>query len=198
MTAPAITVRPETAIRQVIRMLHEHSVTAFPVVDDDGRLVGVVSEADVILDSVPPDPRAHEIPVHLSSGPFLTQVSEVMNHHPLTTPVDGDLAEAAELMTSTMVKSLPVVDGETVVGVVSRRDIIAALARSDDAIEAEIDDLVRQLGMDWLVEVEDGVVLVQGPVNAREQELARTLVGTVPGAVGIRFGQTDRSPQEKP
>lgn len=187
MTSPAVTVRPQATLKQVARLLDEHSITALPVVDDAGRLVGVVSEADVLLESLPPDPRAHERPTGEHPGPYLTRVSDVMSAHPVTVSTYTDVSEAAELMTSTTVKSLPVVDDGVVVGVLSRRDLIAVLARSDEAISAELDELFRNLGEDWLVEVEDGVVRVEGPTTERQRDLARTLAGTVRGAVGIRF-----------
>lgn len=110
-----------------------------------------------------------------------------MNHHPITVRPDTDLAEATELMTSRMIKSLPVVHDGVVAGVVSRHDVGAVLAREDQAIEAELDDLVRNLGNDWLVRVKNGVVTADGPADERERELMRTVAATVPGVVAVRF-----------
>jgi len=187
MTSPALTVGPHEHLKEVARLLEQHSITAMPVVDHDGALVGVVSEADVIQDAVLPDPRAHEWPVRLSSGPRLALVSEVMSRHVLSVPAGADLAEAADLMVGTAVKSLPVVEHGKVVGVISRRDVIRVIARRDELMEAELDELVRAAGEDWTVDVEDGVVLVGGPETEAEQGLAQALVCTVPGVVGIRF-----------
>jgi predicted transcriptional regulator len=110
-----------------------------------------------------------------------------MSTHPLTVTSDTDLAKAADLMTSTAVKSLPVVDHTDVVGVVSRHDIIRLLSRADPRIEAEIDELFRESGHDWLVDVEDGIAIVDGPVDDAQQRLAEALVCSVPGVVGISF-----------
>lgn len=187
MTREVVTVGPETTVKEAVRRLSEHQITAMPVVDAEGRLVGVVSEADVLRDTVLPDPRAHELPVHLSGGPYAARVTDVMSHFPLTVRADSDLASAAELMTGTAVKSLPVVEGGAVVGVVSRRDIIAALARRDELIEADVDSLLRESGVECQVDVEDGVVVLEGPEDPRQRELARTLVGTVAGVIGVRF-----------
>lgn len=187
MTRNAVTVSPDTTVKEAVRRLAEHQITAMPVVDADGHLVGVVSEADVIRDTVLPDPRAHELPVHLTGGPYAARVSDVMSHFPLTVRSDSDLASATELLTGTAVKSLPVVDGGAVVGVISRRDIIAALARRDEMIEADVDELLRQTGLECVVDVEDGVVLLDGPDDEQGRDVARTLAGTVAGVVAVRF-----------
>ena len=117
----------------------------------------------------------------------LVRVVEVMSRHVLTVPAGADLAEAADLMVSTVAKSLPVVEDNRVVGMLSRRDLIAVLARRDDVIAAAVDDLVRTSGHDWVTEVADGVVTVEGPEEAADVDLAAVLVATVPGVVGVRF-----------
>ncbi len=189
MTSPAVTVRPHATVKEAARLLTEHGITALPVVDARGALIGVVSEADLIRDTLLPDQRAHELPVHLSVGAFGTEVSDVMSHFPLSVRSDADLAAAAELMSGSAVKSLPVVEGGTVVGVISRRDIVAVLARSDQRIEAEVDELLRSAGVEAGVEVLDGVVVLDGPDEPHQQEMARVLVSTVQGVVGIRYGR---------
>ncbi|WP_432479285.1 CBS domain-containing protein [Nocardioides sp. GXQ0305] len=187
MSAPAIGVREETSIKDAIEQLDRNDIAAMPVLDEDGQLVGVVSEADLIGEMVVPDPRAHEVPVRLTKAPLGVRVADVMSTLPLTVTSDTDLARAADLMTSTAVKSLPVVDGGQVVGVVSRRDVIRLLARQDSRIEADVDELFRQAGLDWWVTVEDGIATVDGPAGDRERRLAETLVCTVPGAIGVRW-----------
>ncbi|GAB3779593.1 CBS domain-containing protein [Nocardioides ungokensis] len=193
MSTPAVTVRPDASVKEAARQLTEHGITAMPVVDRAGALVGVISEADVIRDAVLPDQRAHERPVYLTDGPYGTRVRDVMSHFPLSVRTDADLAAAAELMTGTAVKSLPVVERGVVVGMVSRRDIVAVLARSDQRIEGEVDELLRSAGLDVSVEVVDGVVVLDGPEETHQQEMARVLVGTVQGVVGIRFGRRPAS-----
>ncbi len=187
MKREVVTAHPDMTTKEAVRLLSEHSITAMPVVDKEGVLLGVISEADVIEDVLLPDPRAHERPVPPSSGPHASRVGQVMTRLPLTVRADSDLAAAAQVMSETAVKSLPVVDGDRVVGVVSRADIVKALARGDETIESEVDDLVRMTGRDWLVDVEDGVVFLDGPEDLREQDLAQALVSTVRGVVGVRF-----------
>jgi CBS domain-containing protein len=188
MTSPAITVHENATVKDALALLDQHSIASMPVVDDSGRLTGVISEADVIREMVVPDQRAPELPLLLTAPPFHTRVADVMSTHALTVTSDTELAKAADLLTSTMVKSLPVFDHGDVVGVVSRGDIIRLLSRLDPRIEAEIDDLLRRAGKDWLVEVKDGVALIDGPCDDAERRLAETLVGTVPGVVGIHHG----------
>lgn len=187
MTSPAVTVPQSAAVKDAIQLLERHSIAAMPVVDEVGRLVGVVSEADVIREMVVPDQRVHERLVRLSSPPTHARVADIMSRHALTVSSGTELAQAAELMTSTVVKSLPVVDDDEVVGVISRRDIIRLLSREDPRIEAEVDELFRQTGLDWLVDVSDGVATVDGPADDGERELARVLACTVSGVVGVHF-----------
>jgi CBS domain-containing protein len=187
MSHPPVTVNDTATIKAAIGMFERHNVSAMPVIDHSGHLIGVVSEADVIREIVLPDERVHESPVHLAAAPVQVLVADVMTTHPVTVPAEADLAVAAELMTSTAVKSLPVLDGTRLVGVVSRHDIIRLLARSDERLEGDIDELFRQTGLDWLVEVTDGVAVIEGPVVESEQGLAQALANTVPGVVGIRF-----------
>jgi len=190
MTAPAVTVTPDTRVKEALRTLADRGITAMPVVDASGALIGVVSEIDLIRDAVPPDQRAHEVPVRVGSGPWATRVGEVMSHFPLSVRGDADLTVAVELMAGTAAKSLPVVDHGAVVGVVSRRDVVAVLARSDERIEAEVDELLRSAELACSVEVSDGVAVVAGLADPHEEELARVLATTVRGVVGVRFEPT--------
>ena len=106
---------------------------------------------------------------------------------PVTVHPDTDLAEAAQLMTESTVKSPPVVEDSRLVGIVSRTDVVRMLALRDERVEADIDDLIRSEGMDWLVEVEDGVAVLEGVGHPSDVRLAWALVFTVPGVVGVRF-----------
>lgn len=187
MTTSVVTVAPETSIKQAVQVLAENGVTAVPVIDARGELVGMLSEADVLLEAFLPDPRTHEIAVELTTGPAAVRVSEVMSRHVITVRADADLSSAADLMVSTVAKSLPVISENRVVGMLSRRDLIAVLARRDDDIAASVDDLVRTAGFDWTADVADGVVTVEGPESQADLDLARVLVASVPGVVGVYF-----------
>lgn len=186
MTAPAVTVTPETSVRDALRLLDSHSITSLPVVDGTGTVLGVVSEADLVREAVLHDPRARMRPVAVAEAPPASTVAEVMTNHPVTVAEDADLADAVELLTSTAVKSVPVVAHGMLVGVLSRRDVVHLLARADDRIEAEVSELFRSDGFDWLADVHDGAVTVSGPTNDAERRLATALAGTVPGVVAVR------------
>lgn len=187
MTRPAVTVRIETPLKEATTLLDARSFTTLPVVDAQSRPVGIVSEADLIAGMVPRDTRLHMVPAATEAHSLPpASVGEVMNRHPITVSEETDLAEAADLMTSTGVKSLPVLDGHgRVVGVVSRRDIIHLLARPDREIEAELDDVFRRLDRDWLVDVTNGVVTVTGPVGDGEHAMAVTLAEAVAGVTAV-------------
>jgi CBS-domain-containing membrane protein len=186
MSAPAVTVHPDASLKEVTLLLDEHRVTALPVVDAHLRIVGVISEADVVRESVPADPWASPLQQgHL--GSYLKRVGDVMSFHPVTVVPDTELAVAADLLVSSAIKSLPVIEHGVVVGMVSRRDIIAVLARRDFEIAAELRDLIGEAGDAWDVEVVDGAVKVVGAETDAEREVVRVLAGTVPGVTGLQF-----------
>lgn len=193
MTHAPVTVRPITPVKQALRLLAEHRVTALPVLGAD-RVVGVVSEADLVRDLLPPDPRAQAIPsTDVPDRPRV--VADVMSTHVLTTHPETDLADAVELLTSSSAKCLPVVDHhDRLRGVLSRSDVVRLLARDDERIEAEVDELLRSSGLPgWLVEVHDGEVVLEGPAGGTE--VARLLAGTVPGVLEVVTGPDAAAPQ---
>lgn len=117
MTSPAVTVGPEESLRGAVELLDRLRITALPVVDRDGRPVGVVSEADLLREAL--GPAAQDT------------VADVMTGEVLTVSADADLVDAFAVMDRTAVKSLPVLLHGRVVGILSRRDLVAALARGD-------------------------------------------------------------------
>lgn len=186
MTPDPVTVLPARSVKETLALLARHGVTALPVVDADGRLVGVVSEADLIRESVPRDPRSHL----RAAGPDAHRprtVAEVLTREPVTVHPHDDLADAVNLMTTRRLKSLPVVDADRrVVGVIARSDVVRLLARPDRAIAAEIRETLRSAGYGhWTVTVTDGVVVVTGP-RPGEVSLAESVAHTVAGVVEVR------------
>jgi hypothetical protein len=138
--------------------------------------------------------RLHEIPL----GDVLVDrhqyVDDVMTTHVLTVGPDSDLTEAVELMTSTGVKSVPVVVANgRVLGVVSSSDVVRMLARADHDLERDVDAALAAVGLrDWLVEVNDGTVELLAPGRALDDRgLARVVAGTVPGVVDVRISSSD-------
>jgi len=188
MTEPAITVAPDTSVKQAVRLLDLHQITSMPVVDDDGHLVGVLSEADVLRDVVPTDRRVHELLVEITAPTVQLRVTDVMTHLPVSVAPDDDLADAVELLVGTQVKSLPVVGSGQVVGMVSRRDVIAVLAHRDELIEAEVDEDLRQAGVECTVDVEDGVVRLRNADGPDALRIAQVIASRVPGVIGVSTG----------
>lgn len=187
MSSPAVTVHQHASAHDAIQLLTRHRITAMPVVDDTGRLVGVISEGDLLDRAALPDPRAHLIPQPLPSGPQGDLVSDRMTREPFTIRPDLDLSQAVRIMTEHLVKSLPVVEDGLVVGVVSRRDIIESINRPDQPIEDELTRLYADAGLGWEVTVHDGVVTVTGPLTESEEQVAQALAGSMPGVTGVRF-----------
>ncbi|MGC4112056.1 MAG: CBS domain-containing protein [Nocardioides sp.] len=185
MTHQVVSVQPDTSVKRAVQLLDEHRVTALPVVDDQGHLVGVLSEADVLRDVVPPDRRVHTQSVDLSAPAAHLQVTDVMTHLPMSVGPDDDVASAVELLVDTQVKSLPVVAYGRLVGILSRCDVIAVLARQDALIEAEVDDALREAGVECTVTVSDGVASLRDADNAESLQIARVIAARVPGVVGV-------------
>ena len=190
MTREPVTVSPDTEIKEAALAHTSRGITALPVVDDSGRLCGVVSEADVLKDAFVPDQRSHVIPVHHGDRSPARFVSDVMTPHAISVHSSTDVAEAAELMTSTAIKSLPVLDDEGhLVGVISRSDLVGIRARADDVIEREVDSLLVSLGhTDWLVGVRDGSVQIDGPESPQDRSLAEVVASSVAGVVSVKVG----------
>lgn len=190
MTSEPVTVRAETPVKDALALLDQHSITVLPVVSDASVLVGVLSEADLLVGRVLPDARATMIPhtteredaAHGTVGSFMTSLALTVNE-------ETDLAEVTKVMIATGVKSLPVVDsGRRVVGVISRRDIVRTMARSDTEIEQELSALFASLELDWQITVDDGHVRVTGPLEAKDRSLALAAVSTVAGVVDVQIG----------
>ncbi len=132
MTSPAVTIRAEDEAVDAARLLDRLSLTSLPVVDHHARLIGILSEADLIAWLATPSRAGVD-------GPL---VRDLMTPRVLTVSADEDVARVVELMRGTVLKSLPVLLHDRVVGVVSRRDIVRAIAHGElDAPHS--DELLR-------------------------------------------------------
>jgi CBS domain-containing protein len=191
MTRAPVTVRADTGVKEALRLLDVHSITTLPVVAADAVIVGVLSEADLIHDRVLPDARRSMLPPDASHPAHGHEtVGAVMSPRAITVGELADVAEAAELMSRTGVKSLPVVDDEhRVVGVLSRRDIVHALARLDSEVERDLDSLFRSLGTSWSATADEGSVTIDGPVGEKERALAMAAASTVAGVVDVQVNE---------
>lgn len=127
MSSPVITLRPDTPVMAASALLASHGFTAAPVVDERRRVIGIVTEADLVRDQIPPEGWPPEA-VRDRSG---TPVGEVMTGSPTSMSPESDVAELVSVMLGTRIRSVPIVDDGDLVGIVSRRDVLRVVARGE-------------------------------------------------------------------
>lgn len=209
MTTDVVSAGPGASFAEIVAALRERAIRAMPVVDHAGRLLGVVSEADVLRRAEHGDPR-HPLPRRsrpwwrrrAAEGPAGT-ARELMSTAPVTVGPDVAVAEAARTMSAHRVGWLPVVEdaaeagsppdpvGPRVVGVIGRVDLLRVFDRDDADLAREVRDEV--LGRILLVDphrvavtVADGVVTLNGTVPTRaDAVLAGTLTERLEGVVAV-------------
>ncbi len=198
MTKDVRTTRPEALLKEAGGILaHEH-FSGLPVVDCEGRVVGVLSEGDILFKERDDEPASRLQrwlllpPTYLESKAEARTVAEAMSAPAITIEATRPVTEAASVMIDEGVNRLPVVDEDgTLVGIVTRADLVRVFVRSDEEIAAEIkeDVLRRRLWLDPSaveVVVENGEVSLSGEVETRlDAELIPTLVGRIPGVVSV-------------
>jgi CBS domain-containing protein len=185
MTKDVVTVGPEASIVEAARLMLEHHISGLPVLDTDGKLIGIVSEGDFMRRSEIGTQRRRPRWLQFLIGPgreaseFVRQsgrkVEEIMSHDPVTVSEDTALEELVSLMEKYDVKRLPVIRGEQLVGIVTRANLlraVASLARDvpdptadDDHIRERITQAIartnwRPIGLQ--VTVRNGVVHLHG------------------------------------
>jgi CBS domain-containing protein len=195
MTRSVVTVSPETTIVDAANLMLQRHVSGLPVLDPSGKLVGIVSEGDFIRRSEIGTGRKRGRWLQLILGPGQSasdfvhehgrKVAEVMTRSPLTITEDTGLAEIVELMEKNNVKRLPVVRGESVVGIVSRANLLQAVASlgrevpdptaDDDHIRRRIIDALEK--NDWCpfglnVVVRNGIVHLSGVITEERARAA--------------------------
>jgi CBS domain-containing protein len=205
MTRPVISVSPESTIVDAANTMLQKHVSGLPVLDATGKLVGIISEGDFI--------RRSEIGTQRKRGQFLKfilgsgkeaadfvhehgrKIAEIMTPDPLTIDEDTDLEKIVELMEKNSVKRLPVMRGDKLVGIVSRSNLlqaVASLAREIPDPTAD-DDHIRNRIIDTLekntwcpfgltVTVRDGIVHLSGVITEeRSREAAIVCAENVTG-----------------
>ena len=135
MSAPVIALRPDVPAHAAAALLVSHGFTAAPVVDRERRVVGIATEADLVRGRIVPEGwTVEELPE--------PTVADVMTPSPTMLPPDADLADVVALMLDLGIRSVPIVDDGTLVGVVSRRDALRVVANR----ELTSDDVRRRRG----------------------------------------------------
>ena len=200
MTTRVIWVKKDASFRDMAAALRKHRVSAFPVLDDDGKVIGVVSEADLLTkEALGLEPQGmpgmitgllrhkeHEKARGITAGDVMTSPAVVV------TP-DDTVERAARLMYTRKVKRLPVVDANGhLAGIVSRADVLSVFDRPDEQIRTEIRD--RVIRDAFLIDpatvgviVKDGVVTLAGRPETNDvgHEIVER-VRHVPGVVAVR------------
>lgn len=141
MTRRVITVTPDTSILSAAQLMLEHKISGLPVVDAAGRIVGIVSEHDLLrddgrgVDGSPWLRRIIERPGLADEAARFRdrQVAEVMTRNPIAVTTTASLAEASRLIEERGIKRLPVVRDGKLVGIIARADLVRALAQSSEA-----------------------------------------------------------------
>lgn len=205
MTVDVVTTTRETALKDVARELADRGISGLPVLDDHGRVAGVISEADVLAkEHSERDQRVGVVRRLLGhdrreqDAKFNARVvGDAMTSPAITIERHWSIAVAAEQMAEHGVNRLPVIQRGRLVGIVTRADLVRAFARSDEELAEEIRKLVALQQELWRddsaveVTIDAGDVTLAGEVRNRDEaEVVCTLVRTVPGVVTVRSALT--------
>lgn len=200
MTTDVVRADYGTPFKEVARLLAAHRISGLPVVDEDDRVIGVISETDLITRQAATPGQRRRLPF-----PGLTRearrkaakanartAGRLMTEPPVTAHADDTVAEAARTMVQQQVERLLVLDEEDrLVGIVTRRDLLQVFLRPDEEIHDEVIEEVLA-GTLWLapssidVSVTEGVVVLSGHMERKsETEIALSMTRRIDGVVGV-------------
>jgi CBS-domain-containing membrane protein len=197
MTRDVVSVRETADYKDIIAVMRELQVSAFPVLDPADHLVGMVSEADLLLKELGQEALAGSMIASGRRGERAkaagVTAAQLMTSPAIAVGPDDTLAAAARLMHDRRVKRLPVVDQVgRLVGIVSQVDLLSVFDRPDDEIRDQVikEIIVRDFGLDpdaFEIEVTSGILTIAGPVGSRSiaGDLVRAL-RHAEGVVGVR------------
>jgi CBS domain-containing protein len=210
MTRNIVSIGRDAPIRDAIRLMLDNKVSGLPVVDAGGKLIGILTEGDLLHRSEIATEKHHWrwLDFLLGPGRMASEyvrthgrvVGELMTREVVTVGVDTPLGDIVALMQHHHVKRLPVIDGDKLAGIISRADLLDALGRaldeqelpavSDEDIRARV--LAELEKVDWAprdgltIAVADGVVELNGVVfDEHEREALRVAAENIPGVKGI-------------
>jgi CBS domain-containing protein len=229
MTSEVRAVRADVPLKDVAELLVTHGVSGVPVVDEEGVVLGVVSETDILFKEHPGELSEGVVARVLHRGRQREldakhdahTAGEAMSSPAIVIRPGADLTNAATLMLERRVNRLPVVDdgqragpitGGTLVGIVTRADLVRAFARLDGEVAAEIEQIIRVRQELWARPPEDvtftverGEVSLDGKVDFRAHaDLLVDEIEAVPGVVAVTsklawsLDEPPRSPLDKP
>ncbi|MDJ1135497.1 CBS domain-containing protein [Streptomyces iconiensis] len=195
MTHTVVAVGRQAGFKEIVKIMEQWKVSALPVLEGEGRVIGVVSEADLLpkeefRDAVPsPDGGTRHVTDLAKAG--ASTAEELMSTPVVTVRADATLAEAARIMARRQVKRLPVTGPDGLLeGVISRSDLLKVFLRSDDDLAEEVSRKLRELFPAPVAPLEvtasEGIVTVTGTVrDSMLAPLATHLVRGVEGVVGV-------------
>jgi CBS-domain-containing membrane protein len=195
MTTKVVTVKRSTPFKEIATQLAQHRISAVPVVDAERRVLGIITEADLLLKQEHPDPKAN-LPLIWTRRRRREQEKAaaavagiLMTTPPVTVAPTATVTEAARRMHTARVKRLPVVDQTgQLLGIVSRADLLKVFTRPDEAIRNEIisEVIVGDFMMNpsrFVIDADDGVVMLEG--KAERRSLIPSLVRAVHHVDGV-------------
>jgi CBS domain-containing protein len=211
MTSPVVTIEPDVDVLQAVRIMLQRRVSGLPVVEKDGRLVGIVTEGDFLRRAETGTQRRRPRWLEFLVGPgrlaqdyaraHARKVGDVMTAEPITVDESTALDDIVKLMEKRQIKRIPVVRGSNVVGIVSRANLLHALASvaREAKPAAQSDAAIRALFMDELSKqswapvalinpvVRDGVVELWGTITDERERAALVVAAeNVPGVKAVR------------
>lgn len=214
MTRDVVSVRPDTPFKEIVERLVRSDVSGLPVLDEAGRLVGIVTEADLTSKEAYPGHRRRALGLLadvVSARPhrWITKASGWNAANLMTTNIvmcgpDEDVRVAARRMLERGVKRMPVTQSGDLVGMVSRQDILRILDRPDDEIAAEITrvlatDLNRPDDCHVHCSVADGVATLTGDVRyAWDAPVVVSLARNAVGVIDVVNQLHSREPDPRP
>ena len=205
MTTPVVSIAPETPFKEVVERLVESQVSGLPVVDGGGRLIGIVTESDLVTKEAYPDRRRTLafIADLLSEreNDWLEKAAgrtahDVMTRNVATCGPSEEVRNVTRRMLHRGVKRLPVVERGVLVGIVSRRDVLRVFARPDAEIAADVGRvLASSPGRNVEVSVDEGVVTLTGDVpHAEDVLIVVSSARNVDGVVNVIAQLSPREP----
>ncbi|MGW7517727.1 CBS domain-containing protein [Streptomyces sp. NPDC054796] len=193
MTQTVVAVGRNAAFKEIVRTLEQWKVSAVPVLEGEGRVVGVVSEADLLpkeeYRDLAPENGSRRLDALAKAG--ASTAGELMSAPAVTVRANASLPEAARIMARRQVKRLPVINASGFLeGLVSRSDLLKVFLRHDKEIAAEVEEQLRHLFpvpvAPLHVTVREGVVTLTGTVrDASLVPVAGHLARAVEGVVGV-------------
>lgn len=201
MSAPVVTVTPETSFKECVRILRRKRVSGLPVVDTAGRVVGIVSEGDLLnkvekrdADSYILESNRHRLDRARASA---LDVSTAMSKNVVTVLPDFPIALAAREMHTRGFKRLPVVDAKgRLVGIVSRGDLLTVFLRTEREVRADVKNALAEMeakhgGSNLRARVASGIVELEGSFADRSRcEAAVRNVRMIDGVIGVHSRMT--------